>query len=48
MSVSDFVSSVSIPIDITSSAVGIKVCAVTAGIKRYKSIIEKRRRNIIK
>ena len=30
------------PIGITSSAIGIKVCAITAGIKKYKSIIMKK------
>ena len=29
-----------IPIEISSSAIGSKVCAATAGIKRYKSIIK--------
>ena len=29
---------------ITSSAVEIKTCAITAGIKRYKSIIKKKRK----
>ena len=31
---------ISIPIGITSSAVGLKICAVTVGIKNYKSIIK--------
>ena len=34
-----FASLVVIPTGITSSAVGIKICAITAGIKKYKSII---------
>ena len=29
---------------ITSSAVGINICAITAGIKRYKSIINKKKK----
>ena len=29
---------------ITSSAVRLKICAITAGIKNYKSIIKKRRK----
>ena len=31
-----------------SSAVGIKICAITAGIKKCKSIIKKKRKSIIK
>ena len=33
-------------IPITSSARGIKICAMATGIKKYKSIIRKRRRNM--
>ena len=29
---------------ITSSALGLEICAITAGIKNYKSIIKKRRK----
>ena len=32
------------PIDITSSAVEIKVCAITEGINKYKSIIKKKKK----
>ena len=32
---------VAIPVGITSSAVGIKICAIIAGIKKYKSVIKK-------
>ena len=40
---------VSIPIGTTSSAIGLKICAMTAEVKKYKSILEKeRRRNMIK
>ena len=35
--------SISIPIEITSSAIGLKICAITAGIKKYKSIIKKKK-----
>ena len=35
-SISAFVSLVSVPVGIKSSAVGIKICAITAGIKKYK------------
>ena len=31
-------------IGITSSPVGIKICAITAGIKKYKSIINKKKK----
>ena len=33
-----------IPIGITSSAIVLKICAITAGINKYKSIIEKRKK----
>ena len=33
-----------IPIGITSSAIGLKICAINAGIKKYKSIIKKRKK----
>ena len=36
-----FDSLVGIPIGITSSAIGLKICAITAEIKKYKSIIKK-------
>ena len=32
---------VGIPVGITSSAIGLKMCATTAGIKNYKSVIMK-------
>ena len=41
VSISAFASLVGIPLGITSSAVELKICAVTAGIKKYKSIIKK-------
>ena len=46
VSISTFVSFVGIPIPIgiTSSAVGIKISAITAEIKRYKSIIKKKKK----
>ena len=40
---SDFPSLVGIPIGITSSAIGLKICVITAGIKKYKSIIKKKK-----
>ena len=43
-SISDFFFSlVGIPIEIMSSAIGLKICVVTAGIKKYKSIINKKK-----
>ena len=42
-SISDFASLVGIPIGITSSAIGLKVCPITAGIKKYNSIINKKK-----
>ena len=44
VSISAFVSFVGIPIGITSSAVGIKISAITAEIKTYKSIINKKKK----
>ena len=45
VSFSAFASLVAIPEGITSSAVGIKVCAITEGIKHYKPIIKKKKKN---
>ena len=42
-SISGFVSFVAIPIGITSSAVELKICVTTAVIKKYKSIIKKKK-----
>ena len=39
ISISAFASLLGIPVRIMSSAIGIKICAIAAGIKRYKSII---------
>ena len=44
VSISAFVSLVRIPIGIMSSAIGLKICAITGGIKKYKSIIEKKKK----
>ena len=41
ISISDFASMTGILIGITSSAIGSRNCATTAGIKKYKSIINK-------
>ena len=42
ISISPFTSSVSILVGITSFAAGLTVCAIAAGIKKYKSIIKKK------
>ena len=52
VSISVFASLVCVLVGITSSAVGIKTCPTTAGIKKYKSIIKekkkkKKHRNIV-
>ena len=39
ISISTFFSLVCAPVGITSSAVGIKICAIITEIKKYKSII---------
>ena len=44
VSVSAFASLVAGPVGIVSSAVGIKTCAITAGIKKYKLIIKKKKK----
>ena len=44
ISISAFASLVGIPIAITSSAIGLKICGITAAIKKYKSIINKKKK----
>ena len=44
ISISAFASLVGIPIEITSSAIELKICVITAGIKKYKSINKKDKR----
>ena len=46
--ISVFASIVAIPIGIASSIIGLKICVISAGIKKYKSIIKKRGRSKIK
>ena len=41
ISISAFAPLIGILIGITNSAIGLKICAITAGIKKYKSIIKK-------
>ena len=48
VSISTFVSLVGIPIRTTSYSIELKICAITAGIKRYKSIIYEKKRNMMK
>ena len=42
ISISAFAFLLGIPIGITRSTVGSKICVVTAGVKKYKSIIKKK------
>ena len=44
VSISSLASLVCVPVGITSSAVGLKICAMTAGIKKYMSIIKKKKK----
>ena len=44
VSISPFASLVGILIGITSSAIGLKICAITAGNKKYNSIIQKKKK----
>ena len=46
VSISAFASLIGIPIGIMTSAIVLKICIITAGIKKYKSTIK--RRNMIK
>ena len=48
VSISAFASLVGVPIGVTSSAIELKICAITAGIEKYKSINKKRKRSMIK
>ena len=44
ISISSFASLVGIPIGITSFAIQLKICIITAGIKKYKPMIKKKKR----
>ena len=44
VSISAFSSLIDIPVGIKSSAVGINICAITAGIKNDKSMMKKKKR----
>ena len=43
VSISAFASLVGIPIGITNSAIGLKICKIIVGIKKYKSTIKKKK-----
>ena len=45
VSISGFASLVPVTVVIMSSAVGIENCVITAGIKKYKSVIKKKNKN---
>ena len=45
ISISAFACLIGIPLGITSSAIGLNICAITAGIKKCKSIIKKKKKN---
>ena len=45
VSIFAFASLVCVPVGITSSAVGLQICAINAGIKKYKSMIKKKKKN---
>ena len=42
ISISAFASLLGIPVGYTSSAIGLTICALAAGIKKYKSILKKK------
>ena len=42
--ISAFASLIGIPIGITSYAIRLRICAITAGIKKYKSINKKKKK----
>ena len=44
ISISDFASLLGIPIEITSSAIGLNIYPITAGIKNYTSIIKTKKK----
>ena len=43
-----FFSSCGILVGITSSEIGLEICAITAGIKKYKPIVKKKKKSMIK
>ena len=47
VSISAFASLVCVPVGITSSAIRIKICGITGEIKKYKSVLTKKKKNMI-
>ena len=47
VSIYAFASLVCVPIGITSSAVGINICTITTGIKKYKSVTKKKKKKLL-
>ena len=45
VSISSFASLLGIPIGITSSVIVVMICAITAGIKKPKSVIKKKKKH---
>ena len=45
ITISDFASLLDILIGIASSAIGLKIFVIVAGIKKYKAIIKKKKKN---
>ena len=45
ISISVFASLVGITVGIANSAIGLKICVITAGIKKHKSVIKKKKKN---
>ena len=48
VSISAVASLVSVLVGVTSSAIGIKICAITARIKTFTSIIKRKKKSMIK
>ena len=46
ISISAFLFLAGIPVGITIYAIGLKICAITAGSKEYKSKIKKKKRKV--
>ena len=44
LTISAFASLVCVPVGITSSVVGIKICTIAAWMKNYKSVIKKKKK----
>ena len=45
VSLSAFAVLVGIPVGITSSAIGLKICTITAGIKKYESVFKNKKKH---